>query len=260
MSQPSDPALPSHVAGAARRLLRKAGAEGLTMDALAREAGLSRATLYRVVGSRADVLAALSEQGLPVGARPAVRERALAACRVVFARAGFDAATLEEVALEAGLGVATLYRHFKDKEGLIAAFADQLGPRRALRELTLKPSGDLRADLERVGAAVIRQASADVDLLRLALLERLRGGRWAELMKASPMRTLPMLSRLLKPYADSGALASEDPGRMAQAFGGMLMSFFVRAALDDSPLPDPEETARFITRVFLDGLAAGGRT
>jgi AcrR family transcriptional regulator len=260
MSQSSEPELPSHVAGAARRLLRRAGAEGFTMDALAREAGLSRATLYRVAGSRAGVLAALSDQGLPVGARLAVRERALAACRVVFARAGFDAATLEEIALEAGLGVATLYRHFKDKEGLIAAFADQLGPRRALRDLTLRPTGDLRADLERVGAAVLQQASADVDLMRLALLERLRGGRWAELMKASPMRTLPMLARLLKPYADSGVLVGDDPGRMAQAFAGMLMSFFLRAALGDGPLPDPEGTARFITRVFLDGLAARSRT
>jgi AcrR family transcriptional regulator len=249
--------VPTRVTDAAARLIRRHGQQALTMGALAREARLSRATLYRVAGGRDDVLAALAERGHAVAKRVDVRERILVACRAVFTRAGFDAATLDDIAREAGVGVATVYRHFKDKESVIVAFADQLGPRRALREALSRPSGDVRADLERVAAAVMRDVSGDLDLMRLALLERLRGGRWAELMKASPMRSLPLLMRLLKPYVERGVLGPGDTRLMAQAFAGMVFASFVRPALDGGRLPDPDETARFITQVFLDGLRRG---
>jgi AcrR family transcriptional regulator len=245
---------PVHITDAAARLVQR-GHEAFTMGALAREAGLSRATLYRRARSRDAVLAELAKRGAAVQTPRRVRERILDACRVVFTRAGFDAATIDDIAGEAGVGVATVYRHFKDKESVIVAFVDQLGPRRALREALARPSGDVRADLERVAADVLRHASTDIDLMRLALLERLRGGRWAEQMKSSPLRALPMLARLLRPYVERGALGPGDAQSMAQAFGGMLFGIIVRAALDDARLADPDDTARFITRVFLDGLA-----
>lgn len=245
---------PVHITDAAARLVQR-GRQAFTMGALAREAGVSRATLYRLAGSRDDVLAELARRGEGVAAPRPVRERILDACRVVFTRAGFDAATLEEIAAEAGVGVATLYRHFKDKDSLVVAFVDQLGPRRALREALARPSGDVRVDLERVAADVLRRASTDIDLMRLAMLERLRGGRWAEQMSSSPLRALPMLTRLLRPYVARGALGPGDVSRMAQVFAGMLFGCIARAALDGGRLPDPDEMGRFITRVFLDGLA-----
>jgi len=251
--------LPDTIADAAARLVALHGPDGFTMDDLAREAGLSRATLYRQAGSREAVLAALSEQGVDVGKRVDVRARILAACRVVFTRAGFEAATLEDVAREAGVGPATVYRQFGDKEGLISAFAGHIGPRRAMQEVALRPTGDPRADLERVAATVIRYAAEDLDLLKLALLERMRGGPWSELLKASPLRAQTMLTRLLESYAASGALGPNDPERMARAFAGMIFAFLAGPLLEGGPLPEPDETARFITHVFLDGLASTAR-
>lgn len=251
--------LPENIANAAARLLDRHGPDGFTMDDLAAEAGLSRATLYRQAGSREAVLAALAEQGVEVGQRVDVRDRILAACRVVFTRAGFEAATLEDVAREAGVGTATVYRQFGDKEGLITAFTGQIGPRRAMQETALHPTGDLRADLERVAATVIRYAVEDIDLLKLAVLERLRGGPWAELLKSSPLRAQTLLTRLLESYAAKGVLGPNDPRRMAQAFAGMVFASFSGPLLEGKPPPDPEETARFITHVFLDGLASTRR-
>jgi AcrR family transcriptional regulator len=251
--------LPENIADAAARMVARHGPDGFTMDDLARECGLSRATLYRQVGSREAVLAALSAHGVEVGQRVDVRARILAACRVVFTRAGFEAATLEDIAREAGVGPATVYRQFGDKEGLISAFAGHIGPRRAMREVALAPTGDLRADLERVAVAVIRYAAEDIDLLKLALLEQMRGGPWAKLLKASPLRAQTILTRLLESYAARGALGANDPPRMARAFAGMLFAFFAGPVLRGEPLPDPEETARFITHVFLEGLASTAR-
>jgi AcrR family transcriptional regulator len=248
--------LPENIIEAAARLVALHGPDGFTMDDLARESGLSRATLYRQAGSREAVLATLSEQGIEVGRRADVRERILAACRVVFTRAGFEAATLEDVAREAGVGPATVYRQFGDKQGLITAFASHIGPRRAMQEAALSPTGDLRADLERVAVTVMRYVAEDLDLLKLALLEKMRGGQWADLLNASPIRARTTLARLLESYAASGALGPDDPGRMALAFAGMLFASFVGPLLEGQPPPDPEATARFITHVFLDGVAS----
>jgi hypothetical protein len=46
---------------------------------------------------------------------------------------------------------------------------------------------------------------------------------------------------------------------MAQAFAGMVFASFSGPLLEGQPPPDPEETARFITHVFLDGLASTRR-
>jgi AcrR family transcriptional regulator len=55
------------------------------------------------------------------------RRRILAAAREVFARRGLDAG-LDEIAKHAGVGTATVYRRFPDKEALVTAlFAERLG-------------------------------------------------------------------------------------------------------------------------------------
>lgn len=258
MSQ-SGEKLPTAIREAAERLLAQRAPGGFTMDELAQEAGVGRATLYRQVGSRDALLAALSRDGVPVEPLPDVRDRILAACRVVFTQAGFDAATVEEVAAEAGVGPATVYRHFRDKERLVRAFTDRFGPRRAMLEVALHPSGDLRVDLERAAATVLRAAAEDLDLLKLTMLERLKGGPWADLLDKSPLRANKTLARLLKFYVARGDLPCEDPRRMAQAFAGMLLSFVTLPLLERTPMPDPDTTASFITRLFLDGLAPGRR-
>src|SRR4029450_11529558 len=118
----------------AQRIGRTAGPEGLTMERLAKATGRSRATVYRQSGVRDALLDALAAKGTDVGDRADARERILRAAREVFAKAGFEAASVEEIASAANVGVVTVYRHFGDKDGLVTAFVDELGPRRAGRE------------------------------------------------------------------------------------------------------------------------------
>jgi AcrR family transcriptional regulator len=59
------------------------------------------------------------------------RERLLEAARVVFVRRGYEAASIYEIAEEAGFTIGALYGHFGGKEGLFLAlldrhFADQM--------------------------------------------------------------------------------------------------------------------------------------
>lgn len=247
----------SDLVALAERLMRSSGAEALTMEALAAAAGLSRATLYRQVGSREALMEELSQRGVDVGDRDDFRSRILRAAGQVFGRLGLDGATIEAIAEAAGTGTATVYRHFSDKRGLIEAFAQQHTPRRIIWQAADKPSGDVRRDLTKLVTAVLQHLLEHGDILRLALGERARGSTVLEDLARSPRRGMHGMMSLLRHYIERGDLAKEDPEQMARALMGMLFAHGLLGPIMGMPGPaDPPATAMFIVRIFLDGLRA----
>jgi AcrR family transcriptional regulator len=59
----------------------------------------------------------------------ATRRRVLAAAESLFARRGYEASSMADVAEKAGVGVGTLYHHFPDKRALLLALIDDWGDR-----------------------------------------------------------------------------------------------------------------------------------
>jgi len=251
----SRPAPSRDVLRAAARIVADRGPEGLTMDRLARATSLSRATLYRQTGGREAVLDALAASGAEVGDRAGTRERILRAARDVFARAGFEAGSIDEIAAAAGVGAVTVYRHFGDKEGLVQAFMDEVGPRRAAREASASPTDDVRKDLERFAERLLVAIRDDAPLVRLVLLETLHGSPMLRRVREkSPMRMIVTLAGLVAHHAAAGRLRAEDPRVLAQSFAGMLfVSGLVGPILRGDPAPDPVSTARSVTDLFLRG-------
>jgi AcrR family transcriptional regulator len=251
--------LSEDVLKAAARIVSEQGPDGLTMERLARATGLSRATLYRQSGGRGAVLDALAAKGADVGDRTETRARILRGAREVFGRVGFEAAAVDDIAAVANVGVATVYRYFGDKDGLVAAFLDDLAPRRTAREARAAFSGDVRRDLENLAARMLAGMSEDAPLVRLLILETLRGGPLLSRVRAkSPTRTISAIAALLREYCAAGALRELDPHLLAQAFGGMLLAFGVVAPiLRGETASDPVEAARAITDLFLVGALDG---
>ena len=249
------------VLDAAARIVADRGVDGLTMDRLARVTGRSRATLYRHSGGRQAVLDALAGSGVDVGDRAGTRARILAGAREVFGRAGFEGASIEDIAGAARVGVATVYRCFGDKDGLVAAFLDEMGPRRAARDAREAATGDLRADLQRLAERMLTAMHADAPLVRLLILETLRGGSLLPRVRAkSPTRVINLVTSLLQQHRAAGRLRDLPPRELAQAFGGMLLGFGVVAPiLRGETASDPAHTARTLTTIFLDGVLAPGK-
>ncbi len=245
MSQP--PPLDAALLAAARRLVREGGPRALSLAALARATGRSRATVYRRGGSRAALLAALAAEGLQVGDRASPRERLLRAARTVFGRVGFEAASAEAIAAEAGVAPATLYRHFGDREGLMVAFLAGVGPRRGAREALARATGELEADLRSLAEHVLLAAREDEALLRLALLEAMRGGPLLQRVRAaSPVRTLSLLVATFERH-----LPRAEARVRARAFAGALLGFSVLGTLLGAPgEEDPAAVAAALARLF----------
>ncbi|MCB9762780.1 MAG: TetR family transcriptional regulator [Alphaproteobacteria bacterium] len=223
-----------------------------TLDAVCQRAGVSRATLYRRFGDKDGLLSALeAERGADVSLPGDVRQRALDAARRVFTTEGLGA-TMERVAEEAGLGPATLYRHFGDKAGLVQAFADTIGPGRELEGVELHGGKDLREDLLQLTAILLRFATRNRDLLRLGIsLEsdvlrspaRLRSGS-----------TRARVGRFIASQVDAGRLHG-DPFLLTRSLVGLIMSHATFLPLLDGIEPDPD-AARHITDLFLTGAQA----
>jgi AcrR family transcriptional regulator len=69
------------------------------------------------------------------------------------------------------VSVVTVYRQFGDKEGLVAAFLDELAHRRAVRDAGAAVSDDVRADLERIAEHMLMGMRDDAAVVRLVILE-----------------------------------------------------------------------------------------
>jgi AcrR family transcriptional regulator len=231
------------------------GPSGLTMERLSRATGLSRATLYRRSGGREALLDALAASGTDVGDRSDARARILRAARDVFARDGFDAASIDEIAATADVGAVTVYRHFGDKDGLVAAFLDELPPRRAVRESPLRASGDVRADLEGLAERMLAGMRDEAPIVRLVVLETLRGSPMLSRVRTkAPLRNVKALASMFRAHCSAGRLRDVDPDLLAQTFAGTVFAFgAVGPILHGESIGDPKQTARRIADLFLLG-------
>ncbi len=250
------------ILAAARALLQKHPAAPFTMARLAGETGLSRATLYRAVGSREALLSRLArEEGVDPAdfSQPDIPTRILAAVRQVIAQIGSLNVTIEQVAEEAGVGVATVYRHFGDKESLLQAFADRFTPRRAAQKLMLDPGPHMEDDLIAFAARVLEFMIDNHDLSRLLFAFDEKARTLLNSLRSRQDRTMKTLAAYFQKQIDQGRLPVQDPFDLATAFIGTLFGFvFLKPGYIDpgSPLPDRREIgriARLTTHLILDG-------
>ncbi len=95
-----------------------------------------------------------------------LRSALLRAALDILAKHDVPGLTLREVARRAGVSPMAPYRHFTDKDALLAAVAEQ-GFRKLEQRLTDTPHADPMADLVAQGAAYVRFACDEPALYRL---------------------------------------------------------------------------------------------
>jgi AcrR family transcriptional regulator len=243
---------------AAERLLSRHPGSDFTMDQLAHESHLSRATLYRRVGNKEHLLQCLAcERGIEIESLSSadIPTRILQAARVAFGHHGLTRTTMEQIAEEAGLGVATVYRHYGDRDSLIRAFLQQHAPQRAFREVALRSRGDLQADLVHLVTEMLTFLHHNRDMIWLGLIEGEETQRLRARLREAPEGTRTHITRFLEAAVAAGQLQDRNPQQMATALGGMLMAFALQVPVfGGPPLEDPRQTAEFVVDLFLSGL------
>jgi len=115
------------ILSAARELAEHKPLDQIGLSEIARAAGVSWPTVKRHVGSREELREKLiSERPELLRSLRATRTRLLEAALTVFAKHGYDRATLDDIALEASMTKGAVYWHFESKAELFSALLDEV--------------------------------------------------------------------------------------------------------------------------------------
>lgn len=253
MSQASEQA--QELWAAARTVAARAGAD-FSMDDVAFEAGVSRATAYRALRSQKAVVARLSKEGVLRAEDGSLRARLLAATREVVTRDGFDALTIAAVAAEAGCAPASVYRLFESREALLRAWGDSLAPRRSARALAVDDRAPLQPALVAFARSTLEVARASGGVLSAGLAASGRSQRWLVAARRQQRGAIAALREAFAVRVKRGELAG-DPAELAIAFAGLLLTFGWLAPTIGEPVTDDlDALAGRITALFLSGARA----
>jgi len=241
--------------GAAQTLLQTVG-DAFTMEQLETRSGVSRATIYRRVGNKEKLLERLASERGETYEREDISMTILRAAQAVFGREGLVAATVEQIATEAGVGVATVYRHFGDKDTLVKSFIKEMTPKRAIRDLALHPTEDVRADLEKLVGVVLPFFYENRNIFRLVLMGNERDRQYLQGLRKRSDSTQERIAEYFATQLKVGRLKDVGkPDELALALMGMVIAYAVLGPLHHGrKLENVEETGKLIVQLFLSDL------
>jgi len=152
---------PSPYLDIARTVYAKKGRRFSLAD-IAEAANVSRPTIYKHLGNK-DKIMALLEGSEELG----IEARIMRGVLQVAQAQGFWAATIEAIAEASGVGPATIYRRFGDKEGLIRAFIKSQTPRDKLPDFSPDAEGGFAVELAMIVTHMLGFMHENKTLVRL---------------------------------------------------------------------------------------------
>jgi TetR/AcrR family transcriptional repressor of mexJK operon len=188
--------------------------------------------------------------------------RVMQAMEAVIAERGLHGASMDAIALKAGMSKRTVYALFPSRDALFAAWAEQV------RELLVRPLAPDEADLplpDRLRRMLRREVEGAASESRLHVLRALiaEGPRHPEIIRAFyqaiPMAAHRLLAAEMARAADRGEINVADPEAAADLLLDMVCVNPIDMLLNPDACPVCERTAAarldLALGIFLHGVA-----
>jgi AcrR family transcriptional regulator len=191
------------------------------------------------------------------------RRQIMDGARAVFLGAGFDGASMNDVAREAGVSKGTLYAYFSSKDELFEAIIRAEKSQTAERLCVFRREGDAREMLTDFGVRLLRLMTEPGTLalarVVIAAVEKFPNvGR--AYYEAGPLYGATRLAEELVALEKAGALKVPDPERAARHFLDLCQSLVFKRVLfgvvDSVSREDIEASVEAGVEVFLRAYGA----
>jgi AcrR family transcriptional regulator len=167
---------------------------------------------------------------------PEADGRILAAAASLILMRGFDSMTVDEVATNAGVGKATVYRRWARKEDLAVAAMEQL----YRVEMPTPDTGTIRGDLRAMysSALVFANSPTGTEYLRTSIKESMRDERIATLYRQASHRVEQSAVEVFERAIERGEVRPDIPmGALIQLIGGII----AMRAITEQDMPSMDE-------------------
>jgi AcrR family transcriptional regulator len=186
----------------------------------------------------------------------------LMAAMELFSKKGFRGTTTRDLAYQAGVNEAIIFRHFESKEALYSAIlqhkAGEAGDVRREEIEKLAAGSDDATFFETIGRTFLERHEQDSSFMRLLLFSALEGHELSE-MFVTIMTVRNPLTKYINRRIDEGAFRPMDPQLAARAFFGMFASFVLWQevfGLKKTHPHDREDVVRTFVSIFLSGISS----
>ncbi len=186
------------------------------------------------------------------------RLRILAAARSLYARKGSRGTTTREVATDARVNEATVFRHFGTKGQLISAMLDHFNDASSLPEALdgLNRYQTVEEQLYVLGSISIESMRRKEDLIKVAMAEEVTNPEGDKCAWRAPAATKESLTRYFAGKIDAGELRG-DPLWLARIFMSLFFSYVMARRLwAESGDGAQEQAVKTMVDIFLDGARA----
>jgi AcrR family transcriptional regulator len=177
---------------------------------------------------------------------PEADGRILAAASALILMRGFESMTVDEVASNAGVGKATVYRRWARKEDLAVAAMEQL----YRDEMPPPDTGSIRGDLSATFTALLTfvNSPAGADYVRTTIKESMRDERIAALYRSASQRAQERSAEIYQRAIERGEVRADMPTQTAVEFlGGLVIS----RAVMGLPFPAVDEVEQLVDFVMI---------
>jgi AcrR family transcriptional regulator len=189
------------------------------------------------------------------------RHQILEVASGLFARKGFQGTTTREIAEEAGVNEALLFRHFPSKENLYWTLIEELcsarGKRQRVKNILGKGGTDLEV-FEAVAREFLTRSERDRELTRLLWFTALENHELsARFFNTFVADYYEALAGHIRERIRQGAFRKTDPLLAARGFLGMVVYHFLIQELfggERYQKLDPQRVAETLSQIWLAGM------
>ncbi len=172
---------------------------------------------------------------------PKTDERIIEAAAKLMRQRGFERMTVDDVAAQAGVGKATVYRRWPSKDDLAVAAMERLYS----LEIPEPDTGSIRTDLEESYRSVVRFVGSPEGsaYLKMSIAESVRDERIAALYRRATERAEERARRMFERAIERGEIRPDvDLNCCVQWLGGVIAS----RAITNRPLPTVDDVPHLV--------------